>query len=304
MFCQSNFGIVSSMGLWLMPQPESTVFFRCNTPQSEDLEAAVTAILNLKRGGVLDSYNSMVSWLGIVACFSQRKDFYDGPGALPEATIQEILKKFDIGWWNFDLALSGPEDLLVAKKRIVEQEMMRAGGRIRFASSIWRRGDAKTNPGEPAPDMTPMQFINWYGGAGGHIDFSPVIPARPADAVSYFRQSYAMFQEAGLDFFAAYHFGSRHLICPTNLIYDRSNTAMTTRVTSMFSALLENASRQGLSEYRTHLSYMDAVAGTFEFNNHALLRLNEKIKDAIDPNGILAPGKSGIWPKAYRRHKT
>jgi 4-cresol dehydrogenase (hydroxylating) len=30
------------------------------------------------------------------------------------------------------------------------------------------------------------------------------------------------------------------------------------------------------------------------------LRLSETIKDALDPNGILAPGKQGIWPAAWR----
>jgi len=35
-----------------------------------------------------------------------------------------------------------------------------------------------------------------------------------------------------------------------------------------------------------------------------LLRLNETVKDALDPNGILAPGKQGIWPKIYRSEKT
>jgi 4-cresol dehydrogenase (hydroxylating) len=43
------------------------------------------------------------------------------------------------------------------------------------------------------------------------------------------------------------------------------------------------------------------VADCYDYNNHALRRLNERIKNALDPAGILAPGKSGIWPSAYRK---
>jgi 4-cresol dehydrogenase (hydroxylating) len=48
---------------------------------------------------------------------------------------------------------------------------------------------------------------------------------------------------------------------------------------------------------------MDAVAETYDFNNHAMRRLNERVKDAVDPHGIIAPGKSGIWPSAYRQER-
>lgn len=44
---------------------------------------------------------------------------------------------------------------------------------------------------------------------------------------------------------------------------------------------------------------MDQIARTYSFNDHAQLRLNEKIKDALDPKGILSPGKNGVWPKQY-----
>ena len=45
---------------------------------------------------------------------------------------------------------------------------------------------------------------------------------------------------------------------------------------------------------------MDLVANSYDFNDRALLRLNDKVKAALDPNGVIAPGKSGIWGKAKR----
>ena len=29
-------------------------------------------------------------------------------------------------------------------------------------------------------------------------------------------------------------------------------------------------------------------------------RFNETLKDAIDPNGIISPGRAGVWPAAFR----
>ena len=45
---------------------------------------------------------------------------------------------------------------------------------------------------------------------------------------------------------------------------------------------------------------MDDVAAQYSWNNHALMRLSEKIKGALDPKGILAPGKQGIWPAGQK----
>ncbi|KAL6366058.1 hypothetical protein LRP88_00154 [Fusarium phalaenopsidis] len=46
-----------------------------------------------------------------------------------------------------------------------------------------------------------------------------------------------------------------------------------------------------------HIVYL--IAGTYNFNNNAQMHLNSAIKEALDPKGILAPGKNGIWPESY-----
>jgi 4-cresol dehydrogenase (hydroxylating) len=45
---------------------------------------------------------------------------------------------------------------------------------------------------------------------------------------------------------------------------------------------------------------MDHIAEQFDFNGHAHMAMVERIKDALDPQGILAPGKQGIWPRRMR----
>ena len=71
-----------------------------------------------------------------------------------------------------------------------------------------------------------------------------------------------------------------------------------------FTQLVKIAAEHGWGEYRTAPAYQDLIMSTYSFNNHALLRFHERLKDAVDPNGILSPGRYGIWPKHLRGART
>jgi len=71
------------------------------------------------------------------------------------------------------------------------------------------------------------------------------------------------------------------------------------RATVMLRRILEENAKLGYGDYRAPPILQDDVANQYSFNDHALRRFNETLKNAIDPNGILSPGRAGIWPAAY-----
>ena len=56
----------------------------------------------------------------------------------------------------------------------------------------------------------------------------------------------------------------------------------------------------GYGDYRAPPIIQDDVADQYSFNDIVLRRFNETMKDAIDPNGIVSPGRAGVWPAAFR----
>jgi FAD linked oxidases, C-terminal domain len=84
-------------------------------------------------------------------------------------------------------------------------------------------------------------------------------------------------------------------------LYDLRHTAATLAVAAGVSVANFRRSRMGRISHSHRL--MGDIMDKYSFNNHALLRLHETMKDALDPAGILSPGKNGIWPKTCERRK-
>jgi len=300
LFCQSNFGIVTKLGMWLMPEPESMLGFDFEFDRPDDLGWVVDTLAALRREGIIQQSPSIGNWLRAAAVMTTRDQWTDKPGTLAESVIDAIRKRFNIGWWSVQTRFYGPLEMTEATARVVQKAF--AGKPVLSTKPArWVRGDAaEGSPMTGVPVTFPLANANWHGGRGGHIGYSPVLPAKGDLAMAQFRRTYARYAEFGMDYHASFSMGERSLTNVNQILYNKDDPAMMGRVDGMFRALVADAAAERYGEYRTHIEYMDLVADTYDFNDHALRRLNERVKDALDPNGVIAPGKSGIWPAAWR----
>lgn len=303
MFVQSNLGVVTKMGLWLMPAPEQMISLAMELDQPDDLGWIVDLVAPMRRDGLVQQSPSIGSWLRGAAVLTSRKQWYDKPGALPDDVIAAIRKRFNIGWWSMDLRLYGYEDINEAAVRVIQKQFARRTQQP-FTVVRTRTGEKPdSTPFSGVPSTFPLQNAAWHGGRGGHVGYSPVLPAKGSLALAQFRRTYDRYREFGMDYHGSFALGERSITNVNQILFNKDDADMMGRVDRFFRALVADANAQRYGEYRTHIDYMDLVAATYDFNGQVLRRTNEVIKDALDPNGILAPGKSGIWPKRYRKER-
>jgi 4-cresol dehydrogenase (hydroxylating) len=152
------------------------------------------------------------------------------------------------------------------------------------------------------PNLDWVKMAGWYGGEeGGHIGFSPVVPLKGSRGLELHRAMRATVERAGLDYTnGGIMINARSFISVIQTTFDTKDEEQARRAYDLAKTLVTEAAGMGYGEYRAHLDFMDLAANAYSFNDHAYLRFVEKIKDAVDPNGILSPGKQGVWPARLR----
>lgn len=300
MFIQSNYGIVTKMGMWLMPKPETIVSLDMELDRADDLGWAIDTLAPMRRSGLVQQSPSIGNWLRAAAVLTNRSDWYNGEGALPDSVIDAIRTQFGLGWWSINLRFYGYEEITAATAEKVKS-LFAARTSYAMRQGIWRDGDPRElQPFAGVPITFPLQNASWHGGRGAHVGFSPALPQSGDAALAQFQRTFARYNEFGMDYHGSFALAERHITNVNQVLFNKDDPDMVDRVDRFFRALVSDAKAQQYGEYRAHIEYMDLIADSYDFNNHALRRLNERVKDTLDPNGILAPGKSGIWPAAYR----
>jgi 4-cresol dehydrogenase (hydroxylating) len=243
----------------------------------------------------------------MASMLSARADWYDGPGAMPEEVIDKVAKELGLGRWMMRFALYGDEAVVdynfaKLKQRFESIPTVSVFGE-KHGPDEW---ETLPNPHERVqigvPGLDLYKMAGWSGGEeGGHVDFSPVIPLTAQHAKAAQDLFSKMCTDAGFDYLGGMLPINGRATTFINVIpFDTKNEAQVHAAYEHAKRMVAAAGKLGYGEYRAHLSFMDLAADQFGFNDHAQRRFNETLKDTLDPNGVIAPGKSGIWGTRFR----
>jgi 4-cresol dehydrogenase (hydroxylating) len=310
MFSQSNFGVVTKMGFWLLPEPEAyragTVFVQ----RHDDLIPFVDTLSYLMNSQIVQGTILLESPL-LDYRASQGGGVLDMPGGPSIAEMEQIGRDKNLAYWSCELHFYGPAKVVDAQWEYAKEKFSAIPGAA-FKDGRSYRFPLKLAEGEDAPRVAlgipNLSIFGMLAGTQGHMDFSPIIPMTGEavfESLKVFGEAYA---ELGVpprnQFFALpWSFFPRSfvLLFGFPLEHDVEKNRKTREV---FKHLIEVAAEHGWGEYRTHTAFMQTVSNVYSYNNHALWHFHETLKDAVDPGGILSPGKSGIWPRRMRQART
>jgi FAD/FMN-containing dehydrogenase len=326
LFSQSNFGVVTKMGVWLMPEPDAYFTGTVTVPKRDDLIPLVDILNYLENVGVLNGMPQLGSPLlgGFFSAVpSELKELLTNDA--PTEDIEAYAASRGTGYWSCTVKMYGPEKALAANWEYVQEKFgaipgakFEPGEFFKFPltaeqiAEIQRRqaegSRASTLPEFGVPSLT-MFSIGARSETNpnpteGHIWFSPIIP-RTGEAIFEANRVFAQAsKEMNLPVTAAGFslpttYWNRAFVYLFGFPVSR-DIETNRRTRANFERLVTIAAEHGWGEYRTPPAFQDAVTGTYAFNDHALRRFHETLKDAIDPNGILSAGRYGIWPKHLR----
>ena len=303
-FSQSNLGVVTKMGFLLYPEPEADRAGTVAVPKHDDLVPLVENFAYLMNSGMVQATTTVVSPLA----YTRDPQVAQWRAAGSTRDLEQYAAQKGIPYWSVSLPFYGPEKIVRAQWEYAKQRFanipaatFQEGASYKFPLSA----DQLAKITNPVPFGVPSLQTFSIGGprSQGHMWFSPIIPMT-GEAVL---EAQSVFDQVARDLgsltgagFPIWNFFARAFV----IIYFfpiEHDAEKNRKNREIFRRLVKTSAEHGWGEYRTHTAFMGEFMDAYSFNNHALLRLHETMKDALDPNGILSPGKNGVWPKSLRK---
>jgi 4-cresol dehydrogenase (hydroxylating) flavoprotein subunit len=323
LFTQSNFGVVTRMTLWLMPAPEyfQAFFFRCD--RDNGLAAIIDALRPLRLNGTLRSSVHVGNDYKVLGGIQQYPwEATGGATPLQPAIMRKLRKEMHFGAWNGSGGLYGTRGQVAEARRLIRRSLKNAVDKLQFmdasrlalasrlagpfyALSRWdlRRTLELVRPlfglMQGVPTDQPLASTYWRKrtpppanmdpdrDACGLMWYSPVAPAEGTHAVAMAEISSSILLRHGFEPMLSITLNTdRSIICVISLTYDRDVPGEDERALECCGELEAELTSKGYLPYRLGIQSMDQIN-----RSGAHGRLLSAIKNYVDPENILAPGR-------------
>ena len=323
-FSQSNFGIVTRMGLWLMPAPESFRAFFFSTPDDSKISDLIDRLSPLKKQALLPSAVHIANDLRALSARLQYPwDRAGGATPMPSGLRAQLRREHGIGAWNGCGALMGPRKLIAAVESkitsalkgyftvFLDDRKLALGERV--AGGLSRMGvsralDQRLKIVRPVYDMLKglpsndaIRGTAWRvrtpvaDGASDPLDFhagllwvSPVLPMIGDEVTRLLALIEPLYHKYGFDCLATLTLlTDRTISCVTNIAFDRRQPDDCRRAAECHHELMSALLAHGYIPYRASPYLMGQIAK----DDSVFWQVTRELKQALDPAGIISPGR-------------
>jgi 4-cresol dehydrogenase (hydroxylating) len=124
LFSQSNFGIVTHAGIWLMPEPEVFQAFFCEIAHEESLPAVVDSLRRLALAGALRGTAHLIN---DILCLSMLRQYphelRQGQPCLSDDARRDMRSRQGISPWSLTSGLYGTPAQVRANRALIRKEL-------------------------------------------------------------------------------------------------------------------------------------------------------------------------------------
>lgn len=327
LFTQSGLGVVTRVTLALARRPACIKACLFSLPRDDLLEPGVEAIRRAigLLPGTLGGLNLMNRHRVLSMAAPFPADRVDERGVLRSEAVEALGKQYQAAPWTGLATLYGTPGMVRAAQRELKRELGPLASRLLFLSPQRARqlaGLARLLPGAwgrglqgltatlaqslqlvaGRPNETALPLAYWKSGTppqGGQASnpgtdgcglrwYAPLVPMRGRDVRRYVNMVHEVAPKHGMEPLITFtSLGDRLFDSTVPLIFDRNQPQQVAAAAACYQELLHTGRQHGWFPYRVGVDSMDTLMG---LQDHAR-QFHDRLRQALDPNDILAPGR-------------